>query len=374
MNDREALIILNMISGIGSARVEALSVRFGSPSAILEASMDELESISGIGSALAERISSWHRTVDVEKEMRLAEMGGAEIITRFDPGYPGILKEIYDSPLCLYVRGTLPDLEQQSLAIVGSRRISNYGRKTARHFSESAVYAGWTVISGLAYGVDMVAHQACLDAGGKTVAVLGGGLARIHPQEHIPLARDIIESGAVISEFPMEFPANRQSFPRRNRIISGLSRAVLIIEAGLKSGALITANSAIDQNRALFAVPGHIDQPQAQGCNKLIKDSCAKLTDSFEDILSEFEYLPGFRPESKTVDDSDAEVEIKTGSSDLSEDEQKIFSVLSDGEANSESLSQKTGLPAGKLLSLLMKMEMSRHIHQHPGKVYSIRK
>lgn len=249
-----------MVSGVGPARMAALVAACGSPSAVLERSAGELSSIQGISAALAEKIASWREHVDLAGELDLADRGGVRIIVKDDPEYPSILKEIHDAPICLYVRGKLPDLESKSIAIVGSRRMSAYGRSMAQHLAESAVYAGWTVVSGLAYGVDAAAHQAVLNAGGKTVAVLGGGLARVQPQEHLPMAREIAATGAVVSEYPMEFPPNRRSFPMRNRIISGLSRATLVVEAGIGSGALITAAAATEQGRAVFAVPGGSDK------------------------------------------------------------------------------------------------------------------
>lgn len=373
MTERDALIALNMLPGVGALRLESLLARFGKASAILEASIDELESVNGIGSGLAEKITGWKEIVRLEKELDLIEKGGVSVITKLDPEYPAILKEIYDPPICLYVRGVLPDLNNASIAIVGSRRMSNYGRKCAAHFAQSAAYADWTVVSGLAYGIDAAAHQACLDASGRTVAVLGSGLARIQPQDHVPLARSIIENGAVISEFPMEFSGNRQSFPRRNRIISGLSRAVLVVEAGLNSGALITAESASEQNRELFAVPGPIDQPQSQGCNRLIKDNKAKLAESFDDILTEFEYLPGMKQPELFDGEPDSEEPAPLASHSFSPDESKIVDALSSGRLSLDEISAKTGLPVGKLLSLLMKLEMSKAITQEPGKIFSLR-
>ncbi|OGV51789.1 MAG: DNA protecting protein DprA [Lentisphaerae bacterium GWF2_44_16] len=367
MKDRDACIILNMISGIGSARLEALTSHFGSPSAILQASAQEISSVKGVGAVLAEKVADWKNEVSYEMELELAEKGGVRIITQYDPEYPEILKEIYDPPICLYVRGELPLPLGQAIAVVGSRRISNYGRKMAKHLSEAAVYAGWTVVSGLAYGIDAVAHQAALDAGGKTIAVLGGGLARIHPQDHIPLAREIINNGALISEFPMEFPVSRQSFPRRNRIVSGLSKGVLVIEAGLESGALITANQALEQGRLVFAVPGNADNPQAKGSNSLIRQG-AKLTESFEDILEEFEFLPGFEGLKKVREEA-AEY---SASHEFSEEEKRIISILESGDTGFDSIAMETGIPAGKLLASLMKLEMKKTINQLPGKVYSV--
>lgn len=371
ISDREACIVFNMISGIGAARFEALSSHFGSPSAVLNASLDEIAAVRGISMTLAEKIASWKKDIDYQAEIEFAEKGGAKIITKFDPEYPAPLKDIYDPPICLYVRGELPLPVEMGLAIVGSRRITNYGRKMAKHLSEAAVYAGWSVISGLAYGIDAVAHQAALDAGGKTIAVLGGGLARIHPQDHIPLAREIVKNGALVSEFPMEYPVNRQSFPRRNRIVSGMSRGVLVVEAGLDSGALITANQALEQGKLVFAVPGNADNPQARGSNSLIRQG-AKLVESIDDVLDEFEFLPGFASVPKKTQENSSDYEA-VPKSVLSDDEKKVIALLTaKTNAPFDEIASETAIPAGKLLALLMKMEMKKTVSQLPGRMYSL--
>lgn len=376
MTDREAYIILNIISGIGPARVKALCSHFGSVSNALHASLLELKSVQGIGSTLGEAIACWKNNTEHEAEMELAEKAGVEIITLADEEYPSDLREVHDAPLCLYVRGQMPSESDFLLGVVGSRRITNYGRSMSEHLSRAAAYAGWTVVSGLAYGTDAVAHKTVVDAGGRTIAVLGGGLARVFPQDHVPLAKSIIDGGgAVISEFPMEFAPNRRSFPMRNRIISGLSKGILVIEAGTTSGALITAKFALEQGRLIFAVPGQADNPQAKGCNSLIKQG-AKLTESFDDIMEEFEFLHGSPRQFnyKVVDDHAVTNENEQHDLKLSEDEGRIIALLKDGDASADSLVAETGMGAGKLLSLLMKMEMKKLISQLPGKRFSLRR
>ncbi|MFA6100558.1 MAG: DNA-processing protein DprA [Victivallaceae bacterium] len=380
MNDREACIILNMVSGIGSARMQALLNRFETPANIFAQSSASIAGVKGIGQELAEKIANWRSGIDLCGELEMAEKGGAKIITVVDREYPAILREIYDPPICLYVRGTLPDFSSNTLAVVGSRRMTAYGRKMAAHLTEAAVYAGWKIISGLAYGVDAVAHQVAVDLKGITVAVLGGGLARVHPQDHVPLARRIVENnGALISEYPMRFPVSRQSFPRRNRIVSGLSRAVLVVEAGVDSGALITAATALEQGRSVFAVPGMADNPQARGCHKLIKEG-AKLTEDFEDILQDFEFLPGFggvkEQPREYLDESgedDAAIPVPD-TSGMSEEEQKIIRALALESKSFDALSSETGIAAGTLLGALMKMEIKKQVLQTPGKIYSLRR
>lgn len=380
MNDREACIILNMVSGIGSARMQALLNCFETPANIFEQSSSSIAGVKGIGHELAGKIANWRNDIDLYGELEMAEKGGAKIITVVDSEYPAILKEIYDPPICLYVRGALPDFSSNTLAVVGSRRMTAYGRKMAAHLTEAAVYAGWKIISGLAYGVDAVAHQVAVDLKGITVAVLGGGLARVHPQDHVPLARSIVENnGALISEYPMRFPVSRQSFPRRNRIVSGLSRAVLVVEAGVDSGALITAATALEQGRSVFAVPGMADNPQARGCHKLIKEG-AKLTEDFEDILQDFEFLPGFggvKEARHEYLDEGSEDDATLAMPDLSgmpEEEQKIIRALALESKSFDALSSETGIAAGTLLGTLMKMEIKKQVSQSPGKIYSLRR
>jgi DNA processing protein len=375
MTNKEAYIILNMVSGVGPIKLSKLCESFGSPAEALSAKKKALESVEGIGTILAEEISKWKENIDIDAELKLCEKAGVSIITRDDESYPPRLLELPDAPLCIYLRGSAEILSKKSIAIVGSRRITNYGRRMSEYLASSAAYAGWPVISGLAFGTDAIAHKAALDAGGETVAVLGGGLARIFPQDHLPLAKRIVESGsAVISEFPMEFPPNKRSFPMRNRIISGLSLGTVVIEAGSSSGALITAKFALEHGRLVFAVPGEADNPQARGCNKLIKDG-AKLVENFDDILEEFDFLPGMRNHLKTESEESGNTEnISHNDLKLSEDELKITTLLEEGEKSADSLSVESGIDAGKLLSLLSMMEMKKLITQNPGKIFSIRR
>lgn len=373
MTDRDACVVLNLISGVGHARLKVLIEAYGSPAAALTKSAADLAKLPSFGKTLAAAVASWRNSVDLDAEKRMIEKAGVRVATLFDDDYPSNLKEIPDPPLCLYVRGELPDLTNNSLAIVGTRRMTTYGRRMAERLSESAAFAGWVVVSGLAYGVDAVAHQACLDAGGKTVAVLGGGLARVQPQDHVPLARDITANGAVISEFPMEFTPTRRSFPMRNRIISGLSRATLVVEAGAKSGSLITADFALEQGRSVFAVPSQADNPQGRGCNSLIKQG-AKLTETFEDILEDFEFLPGFAPvKTETGDDEEPAGESRNDP-ELTDNERLVADALSLEERNVDDVIAATELPAGAVLAALMGLEMKRVAIRSAGQRYALRR
>ena len=396
MNNHEACIILNMISGVGHVRFHALLEVFNEPKVILEQDELQLKGVKGISKKLAASIANWRQDVTIDKELSMAERSDVQIFSQYsEEGYPELLRQgVYDPPLCLYVRGKLPKENSYSLGVVGSRRVTNYGRKMTRSITESAVFHGWNIISGLAFGVDAVAHQTSVDLEGLTVAVLGGGLTKLHPQEHVSLARDIIaKGGAVISEFPLGFPVSRQSFPRRNRIISALSHAVLVIEAAEKSGALSTASSALQQNRPLFVVPGQADNPNARGSNKLLKENAAKFTEQFEDIAEEFEYVNMFDSVDQIADNYENSLferaSEKYDDSGVKEHEdEKIITLYTDEEQlviNALKLEDKSfdnlvedlkiegdNEATGKLLGVLMRLELRGVIVKYSGAIYSL--
>jgi DNA processing protein len=367
MNDREACIGCNLISGIGNARFVKLCEVAGSPARIPELDRSDLMQIPGIGAMLAEKIVSFDWDAEVSRELAVAERGGVRIFTRYDAGYPEILRHIYDPPLVLYVRGNLPEFGDKSVAVVGSRRVSRYGEEMTAMLAREAAAAGFTVVSGLALGVDSIAHKAVVQASGITVGVIGAGLLHLHPKENIPLAREIIETGgAVISEFPFDFPVSRQNFPRRNRIVAGLCRGTIVVEAGVESGALITARLALESGRDVFAVPGRVDNPQARGCHKLIKEGAA-LIENFDDVLTAWNYglLPGF------ADDEEKSADYPEFS-DLSENEAAVCRLLKDGEASFDSIYAALGIDAGMLSSLLTKLELKLLISQDSSKIYRL--
>ena len=380
MTDHQAYIILNLLNGIGPARANALIEFCGSPADIFKLSVQDLTRIRGISESLAEKLLAWEKTTPYDKEMEMAENGGVTMLTPADDDYPQPLREIHDAPLCLYVRGTIPpEITQRSIAMVGTRNTSVYGAGMARHLAESAGYAGWVTVSGLAVGIDTIVHRATLDAGGKTIGVLGGGLARFHPQENIPLARDIVANGgAVITEFPMTFTPSRHSFPMRNRIISGLSLGTLVVEAGVNSGSLITAAQAIEQGKRVFAVPGEADASGSNGCNALIRKG-AVLVENFEHILEEFEFLPGFQQDFASMlreegaEDYDANV---TGTDEddlcaLSSADTKILDVLRENDSLSlEQITIQTELPASEVMASLVALEILRRIKKLPNGRY----
>ena len=367
-----------MLNGIGGSRANALIEFCGSVSAIFESDAASLSRIRGISENLADRILSWRDHVELDRELEIARNGGVTILCRTDDEYPAALRELRDAPLCIYIRGVLPpDLSTRSLSIVGTRNASNYGARMARHLSEAAAFGGWTTISGLAVGIDTIVHQATVDAGGKTVAVLGGGLAKLHPAENLDLARAIIRTGgAVISEFPMTTVPTRHTFPMRNRIIAGLSCGTLVVEAGVNSGSLITAAQALEQGRHVFAVPGEADNPSAAGCNTLIKQG-AKLVMNFDDILDEFDFLPGFHPaelhETPAVFhvSGDGEAADETDDSMFSDDEKAILDALKSGPANVDAISESTGVAPSVVISTMIGLEILHRVRKNPDGTYS---
>ncbi len=371
MTDREACILLNMISGIGFVRYQALSEAFGSPAKVFEQSEGELVNVPRIGPQLAQRIACASRELDLQGEIALAERSGVRILTLHDDAYPAVLRNLYDPPLALYVRGTLPEFGTgNALAIVGTRRVTRYGAEVTRTLAEAAAEAGMVIVSGLALGVDAIAHRAAVEASMPTVAVLGGGLARVQPQENIPLARGIIRTGgAVVSEFPMQFPVSRTSFPRRNRIVARLADAVLVTEAGADSGALITADLAGEYS-LVMAVPGRVDNPQAAGCHKLLKNG-ATLVENFNDVANAMHL--GLLPLCGEVHGPDVPYHAD-GLSDLPPDAVQVLAVLNDHEATFDELAAGTGMDAGRLSAALSILELMLQITRDASQVYRVRK
>lgn len=360
MTESEAHFIVNLVSGIGPVRAKRLRERFGSLELALLKRESDLRSVEGIGPELAGKLAAWESTTEFEKERKWAEELGLTILTLADAAYPESLREIYDPPLVLYIKGKIPETWPRGVGVVGSRETSHYGLETAKKLSYQIGYAGVPVISGLARGIDTAAHLGALAAKGTTWAVLGCGLDQMYPPENDSLAAKIVESGGcLISELPLGTSPDKRTFPMRNRIVSGLSFGVLVIEAGRKSGALITARQALDQGRQVFAVPGRIDNPLAQGCHQLIKDG-AKLVEGVEDILTELEFL--LPKESVSTP--------RPLPGNLTGEEEKIYAAIELDETPIDSIIQKTGLPSGTVSSTLLRLEMKKLVRQLPGKVF----
>ncbi len=305
---------------------------------------------------MSEGIAGWESTVDLAAELARVQDFGAEVLTQASPKYPRLLREIYNPPIVLYCWGQITEGDQRAIAVVGSRKTSHYGLECAKKLSYQLAYAGLTVVSGLARGIDTAAHQGALAAQGRTVAVIGSGLMDLYPQENMGLAEKIASSGAVVSEFPMTFPPTPQTFPYRNRIVAGWSSGLLVVEAGLKSGALITASQALEHNRTVYAVPGPIDRPTSAGTNRLIQQG-AKLVAGASDILDEMNLL--LPPE-----------RAKSVPAELSLDEQTLLDAIETTETPLDSIVAKSGLPMPKVASTLLALEMKRRVKQLPGQQF----
>ena len=364
MDSREALVALNMIEHVGPVRVRQLLERFGDAAAILRASRSQLQQVHGIGADVADSIAAWEKTIDLAGELRRIQDFGCHILIQSDENYPQLLKQIYDPPIVLYVKGELTTKDNNSVALVGSRQTTHYGIDVARKLGYQLAYLGVSVVSGGARGIDTAAHQGAMAAKGRTVAVLGTGINLIFPSENADLFERITAHGAVVTQFPFNRKADKQSFPIRNRIVAGMTLGTVVVEANLTSGALITANFANEYGRQVFAVPGRIDSPRSKGCHELIKKG-AKLCEGAEDILSEFEYLfPGSnRPASSG----------ETGglpSVALSENEQIIYDALSNEELGIDEIIRHCGLPSSAVSVGLLSLEMKRLVKQLPGKLF----
>jgi DNA processing protein len=355
---KEAFVALNCVQNLGPVRLRRLLDHFGSPERILAASRHELEPVSGLTQAVIDSLLTWESKTDLEQELASAREFGASIVSLDDPEYPRMLREIHDPPTVLYVWGKLSEKDHQAIGVVGSRRTSNYGIECAKKLSYQIAYAGLTVVSGLARGIDTAAHQGAIAAKGRTVAVLGAGLLHLYPAENRALAEKITESGAVVSEFPMNTTPDRQTFPMRNRIISGWGFGLLVIEAGRNSGALISASQAADQGRSLYAVPGPIDRPTSYGTNRLIQQG-AKLVMTVEDILEEMQTLFPQGPDL-----------ITSQPAEIGSDLLKTYEAIGSEESPIDEIIRKAGLPAGIVVSALLQLEMKRLVKQLPGKFF----
>jgi DNA processing protein len=384
MTRHEQLICLNLIPEVGSIRVHRLLGAFGDLDRLWKASPEELRQVEGIGPALAQRIAAGCRDdARLRYELALAEREGVTVVTLEDAEYPQPLRAIPDPPLALYVRGALEPADGMAVAVVGARRASVYGLQCAERLAYDLALRGVTVVSGLARGIDGASHRGALRAPGRTIGVLGSGLLRIYPPEHEGLAAQVARQGAVISEFPMEAAPLPQHFPRRNRLISGLSLGVVVVEASRRSGALITADCALEQGREVFAVPGPMTAVTSQGTHQLVKQG-ARLVTSVEDILEELRL--SVRPVGETAtrtwgspDPLDKPgVRVEGLGSDpwrcrapLEEGERRVFEcVQAHAPRDIDAIADQSGLSLPEVSSALLRLELKQVIRQLPGKQF----
>ena len=362
MNSTEACVVLNMLPTVGPVRLRKLLQIFKEPQQVLAAKRADLRKVDSIGNEVAEQISKWESIVDLAAELKRVRDFGATVITQESPQYPKPLREIHAPPIVLYVWGELQERDNHAIGIIGARRTTHYGTESAKKLAYQLAYAGLTVISGLARGIDTAAHQGALAAKGRTIAVIGSGLAKLYPPENRALAEKIHEgNGAIVSEFSMEIEPDRQTFPMRNRIISGWSHAILVVEAGLNSGALITAAQALEQGRSVYAVPGHINAPSAMGSNRLIQQG-AKLVMDASDILEDLQIL---LPEAKPLPQAAARPLPP-----LSNEERRVYDAIEAAETPIDQIAAKCALPSGAVSSTLLSLELKRLVKQLPGKYF----
>lgn len=356
----------SMVTDVGPMRFGRLIERFGSAEAALGAGAAQLAGVDGIGPNLAASIARQRDQVDVQAELDLAGRHGVRILCREDDEFPAPLHHIPDPPICLYVRGRIQPADAVAVAIVGSRRCTIYGREQAYRFGYQLGQRGVTVVSGLARGIDGEGHKGAMAAKGRTLAVLGNGLATLYPPEHKALADQILECGAIISELPMSAPPDRANFLPRNRLIAGLSLGTLVIEAALRSGSLSTARWAAEYNREVFAVPGRIDSDYSAGTNALIRDQHAKLVTNPADILDEL----GEAGKALRAGERPGEIEAPLFQGTLSTDEGHIYDVLTAQEQSIEMIADRTGQTAAKVASTLITLQLKGLVRQLPGNLF----
>ena len=363
--DRETLkywLALNMVVGVGRTLFHRLVQGFGSPREVFSASRNDLLGIQGLGDKVIGEIKRFDVDSAAERELRLADNEGLRILTLESPEYSPLLQSIYDPPPILYIKGKPLNSISLPLAVVGTRTPSEYGKLIAERLCLKLASAGFSIISGLARGIDTLAHKAALSAGADTIAVFGCGLGHTYPPENINLRKQIVEQGAIISEFPVFMRPDRNNFPARNRILSGLGLGTVVVEAAEKSGALITADFALEQGREVFAVPGNITSPKSKGTNNLIK-SGAKLVDSPESILEEL--LPALGDSLKVkLDNKESRVKLDN---DL---EKKIFSLLSLEGRHIDNLIENSNLSPAQVSATLLQLELRGVVRQLSGKMY----
>ncbi|WP_353684764.1 DNA-processing protein DprA [Thermodesulfovibrio sp. 3907-1M] len=348
-------LALNEIKDLGPVLVKRLLIKFNSAKKIFSSSIEELAEVEGIGIERAKRIKEFNNWNEIDRIMKLCEKREIKVYSFNDAQYPGLLKEIYDPPVVLFCKGEIKPEDQTGLAIVGSRKLSEYGRRVTEQLSSEAALYGITIVSGLARGIDSVAHKSALSQGGRTIAVLGSGVLYIYPPENRTLAEKIMQNGAILSEFYPEEGPKKENFPKRNRIISGISIGTVVTEATINSGALITASFALEQGREVFAVPGNITSKNSEGTNYLIQKG-AKLVTKIEDILEEImQFIPSLKKQNKTE------------TVELDNEERAIFDIL-DEPLTADEIVLRTGINVSKVLEILLKFEINGLINKTEGK------
>jgi len=383
--ERLAALRLHLVTGIGPRLFAALVEHFGSACAAAEASAGALAAVRGIGPDSAARMREGIAAADPEAEFLKAQDAGVRILVRGEPDYPIALTYLADAPPVLYVKGTLVPEDARAMAVVGMRKCSLYGQDQAERLAGGLARCGFTIVSGLARGIDSAAHRGAMAAGGRTIAVLGNGLSTVYPPENRKLAEAVAERGALVTEFPMDFGVAAENFPRRNRVIAALAMGVIVVEAGRQSGALITARLAAELGKEVFAVPNRVDAPGAAGAHALIRDG-AKLVESVADVLEEFPDLgiqapaaadaAGAGPAPAPGDPTTATARQGTLSlrASLSPEESRIMEVMDGDPLALDALIQRTGLAPARVSGALTLLELKGLVRALPGGQFALRK
>lgn len=362
--DEEQLLAelrLTLVAGVGPLMRQRLVERFGSAAGVFAAKSDELRAVDGVGPKLGKALREMAASDLPQRELALCQKHGVRLLTQASGEYPRPLREIPDPPGVLFVRGSLLPSDSLAVAIVGTRHASVYGRDQAERLAGGLARAGFTIISGLARGIDAAAHQAALAAGGRTIAVLGSGVMNIYPPEHEQLAERVIAQGALVSEYPPQSPPLAGAFPQRNRIVTGMSLGVVVVEAAARSGALISARHAMEQGREVFAVPGRVDSRTSHGCHQLIRDG-AKLVESVDDVLEELGPLPAAVPRSDGQGEIHHPAELQ-----LNEQEQAVLQAIGNDPASIDQIVASSGLAVHRVLSTVSVLEMRKLVRRLSG-------
>ena len=351
---------LCLVSGVGPRILTALIAHFETPGAVLAAGSTQLQQVEGVGYRLAQSIAEAKQKLDLATELADCQNANIQIVSRSSAEYPRLLQEIPDPPGVLFVQGDLRSADALAIAVVGSRNATRYGIAQAERIATGLAHAGITVVAGLARGIDAAAHRATIAAGGRTLSVMGGGLLKMYPPEHAPLAAQIRDQGCLISEMPPNYVATRHAFPRRNRIISGLTLGTLVVEAAERSGALITARQAMEQNRDVLAVPGPADSRNSKGCHALLRDG-AILVESVEDILD------ALGPLVEENQREDGRAIRHPAELQLNANETTVLQAIGTEPTLIDHIVQQTELPTQRVLSTLSVLEVRQLIVRLPG-------
>ncbi|MGH7817700.1 MAG: DNA-processing protein DprA [Candidatus Binatia bacterium] len=357
-------LALCRIKGLGCVSFKKLAARFTDPAKVFSAPRAELEQVEDLRGEAIDGLINFRAWDEVEDELRRIRAAGITLLPFSDASYPARLRMIADPPPLLYVKGELSSADDKAVAIVGSRSASDYGRRVARDLARGLASLGFTVVSGMARGIDGMAHESALSSGGRTIAVLGSGVERAYPSEHDKLYRRISENGAVISELPVGTRPMAFNFPARNRLISGLSLGVVVVEATEKSGSLITASLAVEQGREVFAVPGEVGASRSRGAHRLIRQG-AKLVENVDDILEEI------APQLLSRGGGAAHQAPLALPEKAGADQRKVFTLLEAGALQVDEVIEKSALGAPRVLEILLELELQGYVRQLPGKRYA---